>query len=92
MDNVRAHAIIVGIVQGVFFRAHTQQEARRWGVAGWVRNRYDGTVEAVFEGKREAVEAVITWCHSGPPHASVDKVMVTWEDYTGVFSGFSVTH
>ena len=92
MENVRAHTIIKGIVQGVFFRAHTQQEARRLGVSGWVKNRYDGSVEAVFEGDREAVEAVITWCHSGPPHAHVDDVTTAWEDYTGEFSGFFITH
>ena len=92
MKNVRANAIIEGIVQGVFFRAHTQQEARRRGVSGWVKNRYDGSVEAVFEGDREAVEAVISWCHSGPPRARVDDVKISWEDYTGEFSDFSISY
>ena len=92
MKNVRAHAIIEGIVQGVCFRAYTQQEARRWGVSGWVKNRYDGSVEAVFEGNGEAVEAVITWCYSGPAHARVDNVRVIWENYTGEFSNFTISY
>ena len=92
MKNVRARVIIEGIVQGVFFRAHTQKEAQQRGVSGWVKNRYDGTVEALFEGDQERVQALINWCHTGPPHARVDNVRVSWEDYTGEYSGFSVTY
>ena len=92
MKNVRAHAIIEGIVQGVCFRAYTQHEAQRLEVSGWVKNRNDGSVEAVFEGDRHAVEALIAWCHAGPPHAHVNKVKVTAEDYTGEFTGFSITY
>lgn len=90
MKNIRAHVIIEGIVQGVFFRAHTQAEAQRRRVTGWVRNRHDGAVEAVFEGKKDDVQAVVTWCHTGPPHARVDDVTVTLEEYTGEYSGFSI--
>ena len=73
MKKIRAHAIIKGIVQGVCFRAYTQQEARRLEVAGWVKNLYDGSVEAVFEGDRTAVEAVITWVSFRPPTCSGGK-------------------
>ena len=90
-ENVRAHVIITGIVQGVFFRLETQRAAETYGVSGWVRNNYDGSVEAVIEGKREAVESLLAWCHKGPPRASVDKVDVQWQDYIGEFSKFQVT-
>ena len=92
MDNVRAHAIIEGRVQGVFFRHYTQETALRLGLKGWVRNRRDGTVEAVFEGDREDVHKMIKWCHKGPPSARVAKVNVTWEVYTGEFDDFSVAY
>jgi acylphosphatase len=79
MSDVRAHVIISGQVQGVFFRDSARREARARRLAGWVRNRPDGTVEAVFQGERQAVEALIRWCHTGPPQAAVDEVAVTWE-------------
>ena len=79
MSDVRAHVIISGRVQGVFFRDSARREARARRLAGWVRNRPDGTVEAVFQGERAAVEALIRWCHTGPPQAAVDEVAVTWE-------------
>jgi acylphosphatase len=71
--------IVRGRVQGVFFRDGTQEQARALGVAGWVSNRVDGSVEAVFEGPRPAVERAIEWCRAGPPRAQVDGVEVTWE-------------
>ncbi len=93
MENkVSAHAIISGRVQGVFFRAETQRVAERFGVVGWVRNRPDGTVEAVFEGEQKAVDAVLVWCKEGPNLAVVDKVKVKWQDYSGEFSSFDVTY
>jgi acylphosphatase len=76
-------------VQGVFFRACAQDEARASGVAGWVRNMRDGRVEAVFEGPRLAVEALIRWCHRGPPSAVVRGVEVAWEEPRGE-RGFTV--
>ena len=65
-----------GRVQGVFFRDSTRREAVRRGVAGWVRNCDDGTVEAVFEGDVSAVAAMIEFCHAGPGHSLVDNVEV----------------
>ena len=70
-DKVRAHATISGRVQGVFFRMETKQAADRFGVFGWVKNRRDGTVEALFEGDRDRVEALLEWCKEGPGHAQV---------------------
>jgi len=74
---------IHGRVQGVFFRASCADEARLRGVSGWVRNRDDGAVEATFEGSDAAVDAVLTWCRTGPPLAAVDRVDVSEEPPTG---------
>ena len=90
MEKVRAHVLIEGRVQGVFFRAHTQDEARKHKVAGWVKNRFDGSVEAILEGEKADVQALVEWCHKGPPHARVRQVEVEWESYTGEFTDFSV--
>ena len=91
MENKsRAHAIISGRVQGVFFRMETKRAADGFGVFGWVKNRSDGTVEAVFEGDRDRVDAILDWCREGPPAAKVTDVMVNWEDYTGEFTAFDI--
>ena len=93
MENkVRARAIISGRVQGVFFRMETKRAADRFGVGGWVRNLKDGTVEAVFEGDQDRVEAALDWCRHGPPHALVADVNVTWHDYTGEFDAFDIIY
>lgn len=93
MENrVSAHVIISGRVQGVFFRAETQRVAERHGVAGWVRNRPDGTVEAVLEGAPGAVDSVLAWCKEGPHLAVVKEVKVKWRDYTGEFKSFDITY
>ena len=78
-----------GRVQGVFFRAATRERARSLDVAGWVRNRPDGSVEAVFEGPRERVESLVAWCRRGPAGAHVEDVDVRWEPPAGE-AGFSV--
>ncbi len=82
-DRVRAHVWVAGRVQGVAFRAYTVEEAAARGVAGWVRNTPDGRVEAVFEGERAPVEALVAWCRKGPPSARVSSVKVNWEDPKG---------
>ena len=93
MENkVRAHAIISGRVQGVFFRMETKRAADGFGVFGWVRNLRDGTVEAIFEGDQDRVDAVLAWCQEGPPHAQVSDVKVEWGDYAGEFSAFDVRY
>ena len=73
---VRAHLVVRGLVQGVWFRGSMQSEAQLLGVGGWVRNRADGAVEAEVEGERAAVDALIAWARRGPPGARVDDVSV----------------
>ena len=92
MGKVRVRIIIEGRVQGVFFRHHTQKMAHQLGVKGWVRNLWDGRVEALFEGDPEHIHQMIQWCHQGPPEAFVTKVDLHWEDYTGEFENFSVSY
>ena len=92
MVNVRAHVFISGKVQGVFFRAHTRDEALKRDLKGWVRNLPDGRVEAVFEGEEENVKSMIEWCRQGPPLARVKNVEVKWEEYRGEFDTFSIVY
>ena len=87
---VRAHVLVSGRVQGVFFRFETRRLARRLGIAGWVKNRRDGQVESVFEGEREVVERMVEFCRQGSSGARVTNVEVRWEAPTGEFEGFSV--
>jgi acylphosphatase len=77
---VRQRVIARGRVQGVFFRDSVRRRALSRGVAGWVRNRYDGAVEAVFEGDPDAVEAMVRFCREGPGHAEVAEVEVFAEE------------
>ena len=91
-ENARAHVIVSGRVQGVFFRMETKRAAEQRDVSGWVRNQTDGTVEAVFEGDRERVVSMIEWCKKGPPISRVKSVNVSWETYSGEFERFSITY
>lgn len=90
--KARAHIIIDGKVQGVFFRGFTSDVARSLGLAGWVRNLYDGRVEAVFEGEREQVEKAIRQCYEGPPFARVSKIDLKWEDSVEELSDFRIRY
>jgi acylphosphatase len=74
---------VEGRVQGVFFRDSCAREARALGVAGFVRNRGDGGVEAVFEGDAGAVDTMVAWCHHGPPRAMVTSVRASEEPLQG---------
>jgi acylphosphatase len=88
--DVRAvRAVVTGRVQGVFFRDSTRREADRAGIAGWVRNRPDGTVELHAEGPRDAVESLLAFARTGPPSASVERVDVEDVRAEGL-SGFEV--
>ncbi len=78
-DRLRAHVWVSGRVQGVYFRAYAEDEAVFRNVGGWIRNAPDGRVEAVFEGDRPSVEAMIKWCHRGSPASRVTDVEVMWE-------------
>jgi acylphosphatase len=87
----RARVRVTGLVQGVYFRAETLERARSLGVAGWVRNAPDGTVEAVFEGAADRVETLVRWCRRGPAAARVDEVAIAWEEPAGEV-GFRVVY
>jgi acylphosphatase len=86
---IRQRVVVHGQVQGVFFRDSCRQEAVSHRVSGWVRNRSDGAVEAVFEGEQQAVEAMTQWCRGGPARAHVESVEVDDESPTGE-RGFDV--
>jgi acylphosphatase len=88
-EKVRRRVVAHGRVQGVFFRDTVSGEAERRGVAGWVKNRDDGTVEAVFEGPPDAVEAMVELCGSGPESADVERLEAGQEEPEGL-SGFEV--
>ena len=92
MEKAKAHLFIEGRVQGVFYRAFTRDLAAKLGLHGWVRNLYDGRVEAVFEGSRELIEQAILECKKGPPGSYVQDVDVTFEEYSGEKKGFEVKY
>jgi acylphosphatase len=73
---IRVHVRVHGRVQGVYYRATAQEEAQRLGLVGWVRNRADGTVEAMAEGEEAPVESFLAWCRRGPEAARVDELDV----------------
>jgi acylphosphatase len=87
---IRAHIYIGGRVQGVFFRVQTRSEAIKRSVTGWIRNKSDGKVEAVFEGEEKNVQRIIDFCRKGPPNADVTKIDIQWEEFTGKFSEFKI--
>lgn len=88
--KVRAHVLFYGRVQGVFFRANCQRKAVELGVAGWVRNLPDGSVEAVMEGEEGRVKELIQWCRHNQPYARVTDVRVEWEQPRGESGPFRV--
>jgi acylphosphatase len=92
MDKIKVRVRIEGLVQGVNYRYATRQKAQELGVNGWVRNFPDGSVESLMEGEGDKVEALIRWCHQGPPGARVKKVTRQGEEYRGDMQGFSITY
>lgn len=88
---IARRVVVHGQVQGVFFRDSCRRTAQEAGVAGWVRNLPDGTVEALFEGPEDGVERLVAWVHHGPPYAAVDRVDVTEEQSTGA-DGFMIRY
>lgn len=90
--KTRVHLEIYGRVQGVFYRANTERQAKRLGLTGWVRNRLDGSVEAVAEGETDAVETLIAWCRQGPPRSQVDRLEIEKNDPTGEFKDFEIRY
>ena len=81
---IRRRVIVRGLVQGVFFRDGVRRRAVSCSVAGWVRNNWDGSVEAVFEGEASAVESLVDFCRVGPRGARVDDLEVAHEDPEGL--------
>jgi acylphosphatase len=92
VDETRAHVFIEGRVQGVFYRAFARDVAYTLGLKGWVKNLYDGRVEAVFEGKKELIERAIKECFTGPPGARVTNIEVKWEEFIEDLKGFSIKY
>ena len=86
---IRRRAVVHGRVQGVFFRDSTRRMAESRGVVGWVTNRPDGSVEAVFEGELDDVEALLRFCRQGPGRAEVERVEVIEEEPEGL-DGFAI--
>lgn len=84
------HLIVRGRVQGVYFRASTQREARRLGLGGWVKNRPDGSVEILAEGEEIAIRELFGWAQKGPTAARVERVDTRWRSFTGDFSDFRI--
>lgn len=90
MGNIRIRLIIEGVVQGVWFRDSTRREAIALGVFGWVKNRPDGKVEVLAEGSEEQVRKLVSWCHHGPPSASVYQVNEREEKCLLEFDSFDI--
>jgi acylphosphatase len=89
---VRLCARVIGRVQGVNFRYYTHREAAARGLTGWVANRFDGSVEVVAEGEKQALHRFVTFLHRGSPSARVDRVETNWEEATGEFDRFHVRY
>lgn len=81
---------VIGRVQGVFFRAETQDRARELGLVGWVRNSPDGGVEILAQGEEAMLQKLIDWCRKGPDRSSVDNVLVEWKEIGETFPDFSI--
>ena len=90
--EARLHAVVRGFVQGVNFRYYTVRTAQRLGLVGWVANRWDGTVETVAEGPREALKEFRDFLHQGPPSSVVQRVDAEWGTPTGEFRHFKVRY
>jgi acylphosphatase len=86
----RISITVRGIVQGVFFRAHTKQVADALNLTGWVRNEYDGSVTIVAEGPEEKLKELLSWCKKGPSGARVEIVEEQWEDARGEWEEFEI--
>ena len=92
MASKRVVTRVEGLVQGVYFRDYAQKEARSLELSGWVRNRPDGTVEAVLEGEEDKVDTMIAWLHTGSPQAEVTEVQVTEEQVLGDKTAFAIRY
>jgi acylphosphatase len=90
MGLKQVQMLVRGRVQGVFFRASTQREAKRLGLTGWVKNRPDGGVEIVAEGEEDGLKELIAWAQRGPTAARVERVEMRWRGFVGDFFDFRI--
>jgi acylphosphatase len=90
LTNKRVHIIVSGIVQGVFFRANTLQEANQLGIYGWVRNLNDGRVEIMAEGESSLIEKMVSWCKVGPPGAQINRIDIKYLIFRDEFVDFRI--
>lgn len=88
----RIHILVYGAVQGVFFRANAQNQAKKLGIFGWIRNLEDGSVEVLAEGEKEELEKLLEWCSHGPSDASVSKIDHEWLENKNEFSDFKIKY
>jgi acylphosphatase len=88
----RLEAVVSGMVQGVYFRHFTRQEANRLNLTGWVANQPDGTVKVVAEGDKSNLDNLLDFLHNGPPAARVENVKTTWSDAEGAYTEFRVRY
>lgn len=88
----RVRIVVSGLVQGVFFRLNTMRKAQELGIYGWVKNRYDGTVEIMCEGPEKKIQIMIDWCKKGPEGSCVSNAEIKWENYTGEFKAFQIIY
>lgn len=84
------HILVSGTVQGVCYRSNTQEQAKKLGLTGWVKNLPDGNVEIVAEGEREKLEQLLDYCWHGPEGAKVSDIEYTWQDAKDEFSDFKI--
>jgi len=89
--NTRAHILVQGRVQGVFFRDHTQKWASSLGVYGWVKNLANGKVEILAEGEKDRIEDLIRLVREGPPSSRVDSMDIEWSVHKGNNKDFRIT-
>ncbi|MCJ7579629.1 MAG: acylphosphatase [Candidatus Aminicenantes bacterium] len=89
--NARAHILVHGRVQGVFFRDHTQKWASSLGVCGWVKNLVSGQVEILAEGEKDRIEGLIGLVRKGPPLSRVESLEIEWAAYKGNYKDFRIT-
>ncbi len=92
MSRARAHILITGRVQGVYYRSYARAEAERLNLLGWVRNCIGGSVEIAAEGTRDDIESMISWCRKGSPSAKVIHVDVEWQQPKDEFDRFTIEY
>ncbi len=88
----RVHVLISGRVQGVWFRSSIKNKAEQLGIKGWVKNTFDGDVEAVFEGEENKINEILDWCHQGPPLSKVENIDITKQSVLDDYDQFSIKY